>query len=176
MSAEVTFKELMEYTEWEREKWHGWLRKHGGEALKVSVGAHGDGRFHSVGDVIRHIFSAEKRYVERLSERPMTDVAGVPSDDVEALFQFGEQSRRELREFVEKFPAGAWNAPKEFKLMNSMLIATPRKIITHVLMHETRHWAQIGTLLRLNGMTDDFHDILFSPVMGGELRRGQAKA
>jgi len=36
-----------------------------------------------------------------------------------------------------------------------------------VLMHEIRHWAQIATLLR----TDEFHDFLFSPVLGGEYRR-----
>jgi uncharacterized damage-inducible protein DinB len=57
--------------------------------------------------------------------------------------------------------------------MNSILKATPKKIVTHVLLHEIRHWAQIATLLRLTGVTDDFHDFLFSPAMGGELRRGQ---
>jgi uncharacterized damage-inducible protein DinB len=51
--------------------------------------------------------------------------------------------------------------------MNSSLKATPRKIVVHVLLHEIRHWAQIATLLRLTGVTDGFHDILFSPAMGG---------
>jgi uncharacterized damage-inducible protein DinB len=60
---------------------------------------------------------------------------------------------------------------KEFPFFNSILSATPRKIVSHALLHEVRHWAQVATLLRLNGMTDDFHDFLFSPVMGGELRR-----
>jgi len=175
-NGELSFADLMEYTEWERGKWHEWLRKNGSDALKVSAGPHGDGRFESVGDVMRHIFSAEKRYVERLAERPMTDAASVPKDDVEALFQFGAQSRKELREFIETLPAAQWDALKEFKLMNSTLSASPRKIIAHVLMHEIRHWAQIGTMLRLSGMKDDFHDFLFSPVMGGELRRGEAKA
>ena len=43
--------------------------------------------------------------------------------------------------------------------------------MVHILMHEIRHWAQIATVLRLNGLTDEFHDFLFSPVMGGEFRR-----
>jgi len=42
-------------------------------------------------------------------------------------------------------------------------------------MHEIRHWAQIATLLRLQGLTDEFHDFLFSPVLGGEYRREQGK-
>jgi uncharacterized damage-inducible protein DinB len=46
-----------------------------------------------------------------------------------------------------------------------------QEIVTHVLLHEIRHRAQIATLFRLNGLKADFHDFLFSPVMGGELRR-----
>jgi len=53
------------------------------------------------------------------------------------------------------------------------LTATPRKIVVHILLHQIRRWAQIATLLRLNGLVDDFHDFLFSPVMGGEFRREQ---
>jgi uncharacterized damage-inducible protein DinB len=43
--------------------------------LTTSAGPNGDGRFQSVGDVIRHIFSSEKRYIDRLSNRPLTDTA-----------------------------------------------------------------------------------------------------
>ena len=52
--------------------------------------------------------------------------------------------------------------------MNNLLKATPRKIVVHVVMHEIRHWAQIGTLFRLHGLTGELHDFLFSPVLGGE--------
>lgn len=38
-------------------------------------------------------------------------------------------------------------------------------------MHEIRHWAQIGTLFRLNGLTGEVHDFLFSPVLGAEFKR-----
>lgn len=53
----------------------------------------------------------------------------------------------------------------------SLLRVTPRKLLVHVLMHEIRHWAQVGTLFRLNGMPMEFHDFLFSPVLGGELKK-----
>jgi uncharacterized damage-inducible protein DinB len=72
-----------------------------------------------------------------------------------------------LKEFVRTFPAEEWDAPQEFTILNNSLTATPRKIVLHVLMHEIRHWAQIGTLLRLNGHKVEFHDLLFSPVLGG---------
>lgn len=166
---------LMEYTDWERQKWHDWLQQHG-EVLKTSVGPHGDNRFQTVGDVVKHIFSAEKRYVDRLSGKPLADTASVPNDNLEALFEFGQQSRKALTEFVFTFPAEEWDVPKDFQFFGNFLRATPKKMIIHVLLHEVRHWAQIATLFRLNGLTRDFHDFLFSPVLGGEFRRGQAKA
>ena len=176
MSTSLSLNDLMDYTDWERQKWHDWFRQHGAEVLKVSAGPHGDGRFKTVGDLMRHMFSAEKRYIDRLSSRPLTDAATIPNDDIEALFQFSQQSRKDLREFVESFPAQQWDVPQNHKLMNNVLRVTPRKIVVHILLHEIRHWAQIATLLRLNGLVDDFHDFLFSPVMGGEFRREQANA
>src|SRR4029077_16450682 len=109
MSTGVSLGELMEYTDWERSKWQERLQQRGDSVLATSVGAHGDGRFQSVGDVIKHIFSAEKRYVDRLSNRPLTDAVSIPNDKLEALFQFGARSRKELREFVEALPARNWD-------------------------------------------------------------------
>ncbi len=176
MPVNLSLNDLMDYTEWERQKWYDWLRQHGEQVLKISAGLHGDGRFETVGDLVRHIFSAEKRYVDRVSGRPLTDAASVPTDNLEALFQFSQQSRKGLRELVETLPAQEWDVPNDFKILNYSIRATPRKIVVHVLMHEIRHWAQIATLLRLSGLTGEFHDFLFSPVMGGEFGREQDKA
>jgi len=176
MRISLSLNELMDYTDWERQKWHDWLRQHGDEVLKISAGPHGDGRFKTVGDVMRHMFAAEKRYIVRLSGRSLTDAASIPNDDIEALFRFSQQSRKDLREFVETFPTQKWDVPQDHKMLNNVLTATPRKIVVHILLHEIRHWAQIATLFRLNGLVEDFHDFLFSPVMGGEFRREQVNA
>lgn len=167
MSVGVSMNELVEYTDWERAKWHKRFISAGDHALSLAAGPNGDGRFDRVGDLVRHIFSAEKRYVERLSNQPLTDTTAIPADKVETLFEFGGKSRCCLKEFLAKFPTKDWDSPEDFVILNYKTTATPRKIITHVLMHEIRHWAQIGTLLRLDGIVDDFHDFLFSPVMGG---------
>ena len=143
------------------------------KVLKISAGPNGDGRFKTVGDLMKHMFSAEKRYIDRLSGRPLTDAATIPNDDIEALFRFSEQSRKDLKEFVESFPEQQWDVQQDHKLMNSVLTVTPRKIVVHVLLHEIRHWAQFATMLRWNGFALEFHDFLFSPVLGGELRRQQ---
>ena len=90
----------------------------------------------------------------------------MPTDRLDTLLQFSCESRKNLREFVASFPANEWDVPKEFLVLDYKTTATPRKIVVHVLMHEIRHWAQIGTLLRLNGIVDEFHDFLASRVMG----------
>ena len=162
----IDVADLLDYTAWERGKWKACFERHGARALGAGVGPHGDGRFKTVGEVVRHIFSAEKRYVERLTGRPLTETADIPSDDVDALFQFGRQSRDDLRVFIETFPAQDWDVAHEHTIGNHTLRLTPRMIIIHVVLHEIRHWAQVATLLRLEGVTDGFHDILFSPVSG----------
>jgi uncharacterized damage-inducible protein DinB len=173
MPVSLTVDDLMDYTAWERQKWHDCLQQHGDDVLKITTGPNGDGRFTTVGDLIRHVFSAEKRYVDRLSGRTLTETAAIPNDDIEALFQFGQQSRKELTELVALLPAQDWDLPQDLKMHNSVLTMTPRKIVVHVLLHETRHWAQIATFLRLNGVVDGFHDFLVSPVMGGRVRHEQ---
>lgn len=181
MDLNLSFEQLMEYTDWERDKWRAWFREHGDKVLQISVGPNGDGRFQSIGDLVKHVFGAEKRYIEWLSGRPpeqLTNLNTIPSDNAEALFQFGEQSRSGLRHFVKAFPPPDWEDAKELRFLPSPVVitATPKKIVTHVLIHEIRHWAQIATMLRLNGMTAEMHDFLASPVMGGEWKSETPKA
>ena len=78
MPLTLALDDLLEYTDWERGKWRERLLRQGDQVLEISAGAHGDGRFKSVGDLVKHIFSAEKRYVERLYGRPLTDPATIP--------------------------------------------------------------------------------------------------
>jgi uncharacterized damage-inducible protein DinB len=167
----LTLADLMEYSEWERSRWMEVFRKHP-EALGINIGPNRDERFNTVGDWVRHIFAAEIRYVERLSGHPLTDVAGMRNDNAEELFEFGRRTRGKLKHLLETFPAPEWDIPRELQILSFLIKATPNKIAVHVVMHEIRHWAQIATLLRINGINDEFgHDFLGSPVMGGDWRR-----
>src|SRR5579864_8597797 len=103
---------LLEYTDWERQKWRESLRRPGDRILLTTTGANSDARFETVGDLIRHIFSAEKRYIERLSEKPLTDTASLPTENIEVLFKFGEESRKALREFIANLPAQEIHHPR----------------------------------------------------------------
>lgn len=169
---QVSLEDLLAYTDWQRTQWYTSLQQQGSSVLTMSAGPHGDGRFEAVGDLIRHIFSAEMRYVERLEGRTLSDPSTLPTDNLDSLFTFGRESRQRLRHFITTFPAEKWDVPQEFSLMDSRLTATPRKIVLHVVTHEIRHWAQIATLLRLRGVTGELQDLLFSPVLGGQISRG----
>lgn len=133
MPLAVDLADLIAYTDWQRGKWHVFLRQHE-DALQSSAGPNGDGRFTTIGDLGKHIFSAEKRYVDRLSNRPLTDPASIPNADVEALFAFGRQSRQDLREFIDSFPATEWDVAQEHTILNHKLHLTPRKIVVHVVV------------------------------------------
>jgi uncharacterized damage-inducible protein DinB len=165
----LTFDDLMEYTAWQRARWRSWLGDHP-EALALGVGPHGDSRFTIVGDVVKHIFSAETRYVQRLTGEPLSELTGVASTDVGALFAAGDEGRRALRQLIARFPEGYWDTAREFRILTFLVTATPKKIVMHTLMHEIRHWAQIATICRMNGLPGEFQDFLASPVWGGEFR------
>ncbi len=162
----LTVDDLLEYTNWQRARWLTWFRDHP-EALALSAGPNGDGRFTSVGDLVKHIFGAELRYVQRLQGQPLNDLATIPSDDIEALFSTGEAGRRTLTDLIAGLDASLWDVPREFVILTYNVTATPKKIVMHVLMHEIRHWAQIATICRLNGLVTEWSDFLASPVLGG---------
>jgi hypothetical protein len=40
MTVHLSLSDLMDYTDWERQKWHERLRQQGNEVLKTGVGPH----------------------------------------------------------------------------------------------------------------------------------------
>ena len=171
MMSPTGLESLLAYTEWERDKWHALFTRHPA-AFLTRTGPNGDGRLNTVGEIVRHIFSAETRYPQRLRNEPMTETGNVPADDVDLVFALGRTSRAAFRAFLDSWPAGEWDRPREMPLFKSTLMITPRKVVTHTVLHEIRHWAQIATMLRFEGVTDGFHDFLFSPVLGDATKDG----
>ena len=162
------FDDLLSYTDWERAQWHAWFREQGPKALAVDLGANNTGRMKNVGELVRHIFSAEKRYVERALQVPLSDTSAIPADDVEALFDFGAMSRRSMRELLMTFPVSEWNAPREMAFGSNKWMVNSRKMILQAVTHEIRHWAQIATFLRQAGYSVGMRDLIASPLFPTE--------
>jgi uncharacterized damage-inducible protein DinB len=160
---------LLDYTEWDRDQWESWFRSQGPSALALGFGPNADGRIANIGELVRHIFSAEQRYVERIQELPLSDTSSVPSSDVDALFAFGRESRRNMRKLLRDVPAEAWDRPRELQFGSNTRTVTPRTLLVQSITHEIRHWAQMATLLRIEGRKTGVHDFLVSGVFERKL-------
>jgi uncharacterized damage-inducible protein DinB len=166
--------DLLEYSDWDRAQWRAWFLEQGPKALSTSLGPNADGRFRDIGELVRHIFSAEKRYVERSLKAPLTDTSTIPANDVSALFALGQESRRALRQLLATFPEAEWEAPREMQFGKQSWVVTPRVMIIQAVTHELRHWAQIATLLRSAGYKLGMHDFIANPALSGAVPRGGA--
>ncbi len=169
----LDYADLLAYTDWERSQWYTWFREQGGgpATLALDLGPNRDGRVNTIGELVRHIFTAEQRYVERVRQEPLTDPASLPADDIEALFAFGRQSRSAMRELLASFPTDRWDVAQQIQIGPHTRSVTPRKMVVQALMHEIRHWAQVTTFLRLSGHKPGSRDFLVSPVYEGPQAR-----
>jgi len=158
------FEHLLKYTEWDRTQWEAWFKQQGAPALAVGLGPNVDGTVQTVGQLVRHIFAAELRYVQRIRGVPLMDASTVAADDVAALFAFGRQSRSALRALLTDLPANRWDVPQEIQIGSQKRAVTPKTMIVQAVTHEIRHWAQMATLLRTSGKKTGAHDFLVSGV------------
>ena len=173
LQSEIDY--LLEYTEWDRAQWEAWFRANSG-AFALGLGENSDGRIKNIGELVRHIFSAEQRYVERIQELPISDTSTVPPNDVDALFAFGRRSRQSLRELLRDFPSDRWNEPRQVQFGPNKRAVVPRTMVVQSVTHEIRHWAQIATLLRLAGYKSGLHDFLASGIFERNLPRPNSAA
>src|SRR3954466_1881447 len=120
---------LLDYTEWDRTQWEAWFRSEGPDALAIGVGANADGRIRNVGELVRHIFSAEQRYVERIQELPVTDASNVSAESIEALFALGRLTRARLRQLLVDFPSDKWDTPRDVQVATTKCTITPRTML-----------------------------------------------
>ena len=161
-ASEIDF--LLEYTDWARKVWAAYFHAQGPEVFALDLGANVDGRVRTIGELVRHIFAAEQRYVERIKGVPLTEGNEIPTNNVEALFEFGAQSRANMRYLLLKLPEHALDKPQEIQLGPKPRMVTPKTMIVQSVTHEIRHWAQIATLLRMHGKKTGPHDFLISGI------------
>jgi len=161
MAVGISFEELLRYEEEQTELWHNFFRKRS-HLLKLEASATDD-----LGGLLLHIFTAEYRSAERLLGEPMTPNSEFKHGDVDALFAIAGDAHRKLREYLSRATEASIAAPRTFPSHTlGEFTATPRKLLTHALVHSFRHWAQVARILRENGQRADFsHDVIFSKAI-----------
>jgi uncharacterized damage-inducible protein DinB len=163
MPLSIAFDELLRYTNGERDKWRGWFLEHA-EAIEAPVQA--GGRLPTAGKLIDHIFLVERRHLQRLAGEPVVDRTGLTGTNAPPLFDYGASVRRELGKYVADLDDDDADQIRTFNVRDQDWLMTPRKLLFHVLLHETRHWAQIALAVRLAGFEPPGdHDLFFSKAL-----------
>ena len=105
----------------------------------------------TVGGVLQHIVAVELRYAEQLAGLPATDYANLPYDSAEAIYGTHDRAmqlfRQELARDVD------WDERTEFMTRTMGPARASRKaVLFHAVLHAIRHYAQLATLIRREGV------------------------
>jgi uncharacterized damage-inducible protein DinB len=163
MPVTLAFDEMLRYTAEEREKWRAWFRTHP-DAMDVPVQP--GGRYATVGKLIDHIFLVERRHLQRIHGEPLATETGLTGNNAAPLFDYGASVRRELEHFVRELQDGEADQVRTFSVRDQEWRMTLRKMLFHIVLHETRHWAQIALAIRVTGIEPPGdHDLFYSRAL-----------
>lgn len=163
MPLTISYDELVRYTTEEREKWRAWFDAHP-EAMDAPVQP--GGRLPTVGKLIDHIFLVERRHLQRLTDDPLSNETGLSGSNAPPLFDYGASVRRELEQFSRALNDEVADEVRTFDVRDRSWPMTPRKLLFHILVHETRHWAQVALAVRLAGFEPPGdHDLFYSQAL-----------
>jgi uncharacterized damage-inducible protein DinB len=118
----------------------------------------------TLGDRLFHTFTSEYRIAQRLPGEMMLQDADFVRGNVSDLFSIAELSNIKLHEYLAKASQTELEQVRTFPSPSlGEFTATPKKMITHAIVHSIRHWAQVSGALREHGQRPDFsHDPRFS--------------
>ena len=159
----LEFEEFLRYTQEERDKWRAWLTSHpDAMAIEVQPG----GRYPTIGALIDHIFLVERRHLQRLRGAEVDTKTGLSGRHAPPLFDYGASVRRELDQFTAELDDDVADEPRRLTVQSGEFTLTPRKLLFHCLLHETRHWAQIALAIRRAGLEPPGnHDLFYSKAL-----------
>ena len=161
MPITLTYDELLRYTNDERDKVARLVVPHPTRWTPRAAG----GRLPTVGKLIDHIFLVERRHLQRLTGDPCrpTGLSGRTRRRSSTTARrcgasWSSSSRRSDEDEADTI--------RTFDVREQQWPMTPRKLLFHILLHETRHWAQIALAVRLAGFEPPGdHDLFFSSAL-----------
>jgi uncharacterized damage-inducible protein DinB len=159
----LSYDELLRYTMEERDKWRRFFIR-APQAMETPFQP--GGRFSTVGKLIDHIFLVERRHLQRLRGEALTERTGLTGNNAPPLFDYGASVRRELEQYVRELDEDDAAQMRTFEVRDQQWPMSARKLLFHILMHEIRHWSQIGLAVRLAGIEPPGdHDLFFSQAL-----------
>ena len=160
---DLSYEELLRYTNEEREKWRQWLLVN---AAAMDAPVQPGGPYATVGKLVDHIFLVERRHLQRLNGERLSDSTGLTGNNAPPLFDYGASVRRELDQYARLLGVDEADQVRTFEVRDRQWPMTPRKLLFHILLHEIRHWAQIALAVRLAGFEPPGdHDLFYSRAL-----------
>lgn len=161
--SEPTLHALLAWNRAESRRWHTWFRAHP-EALDLWTGP---GSTATVRSMIHHVFAVDLRYAQRLVGLPVSAFETIDVRDIEGLFALAERAHTLLEGWLATASETDLARIHVFMTLSAgERTASARKIVVHACTHHVRHWAQIATILRMQGRKSDWaHDFLLSEAM-----------
>jgi len=161
----VSFEELLADYEATATRWKDFFDANPGAALVPTDIAQSK----NIGELVWHIYACSFRHAQRLLGEEVSDLEGtVTLRDTASAFALKDEAIAKLRQFLANASEAALEEQLEFKSRTTGRVSygSRRKLCLHVLVHAIRHWAQIGTLVRLGGYPPDWpQDIWFSEAI-----------
>jgi uncharacterized damage-inducible protein DinB len=163
----IRFLELLDYSDEETRRWKQWFANHPA-ALDMTVDVADAG---TVRKLLMHIFLVERHFAQAVSGGPTSSdelrkaAASEPPTDLNEIFRISEDASQKYREYLAH--ATPADLATVLNLSSRMeLKGSKRKLITQALTHSMRHWAQLATFFRQQGLKQDWiHDFLLSKAM-----------
>ncbi len=139
---------LFDYSDHERRKWKAWLAQ---DSARLSIPCQPEGRFPTIGAVLDHLFLVERRHMSRLQGATPPEASGIAAGDLHALFEYGDLVRADLRAYLADLDEPRAQQPVTIAAQSGTRTMTPLRLLTHIVLHETRHLAQVALAARLSG-------------------------
>ena len=150
MPVSLTLPELLGYSDHERAKWRAWVMA---DVARATISLQpGGGRFSTVASLLDHVFLVERRHLARLQGGTPPDSTGVAVGDVSGLFTYADLVRADLRAYIGELGQAEAEERLSFSVLSGGSVTmTRRTLLVHMLLHETRHLAQITLAARIAG-------------------------
>lgn len=172
----LSINEILDYTDEEREKWRQWFVANGDEKLKIPLA---NETHKTIGGLILHIFWSELFYAFWMKGKSLTEdddrtkkYKEMNFEKIENVFDLGRFARSEMRSFAESATAASWDNTLEYSGYGFHIKGTARQLISHILVHEIRHWSQVAVIVREKGFAPPGdHDLIFCKTFGTTIEK-----
>jgi len=147
----LSANEMMAWLEVTSQKWKALIEAHP-QVLAMPCDVMG---VSTAAELLQHIVAVELRYAQQLSGQPPSDYSQIPFDSAAAIYATHERAAAMLR---TQLASGVdWDEEIEFMTRSMGKARAARKtVLFHSMLHAVRHYAQLATLVRQQGVKPDF--------------------